>query len=103
MKNKINKVVRRYKKMEQQTEVKKESQNDALSPVFQCRIGAFITSVFLHEFNGRNVPGIALQKSFTKDGTNWKNIKMTLLSTTEIDKLICVLKETKKALYTEKY
>ncbi len=72
-------------------------------PVFEFKIGAFKTAVFLHEIEGRSVPSVVLEKSYTKDGTNWEHQKMTLLNAQEADKLICVLQETKKALYTESF
>ena len=72
-------------------------------PVFKRKIGAFESAVFLHERDGRQIPSVVLEKSFTKDGQNWDHQKLTLLNATEIDKLICVLQETKMALYTEVY
>jgi hypothetical protein len=72
-------------------------------PVFKCKFGAFETAIFLQEIDGRSVPSIAIQKSFTKDGNNWNHQKMTLLSPVEADKLICALQETKKALYLKDF
>lgn len=87
--------------MECQTEIKGDTETEVEKPVFKYKIGAFGTAVFLHDLNGRSVPSVVLEKSYTKDGINWNHKKMALLSTTEIDKLICVLHETKKALYVE--
>ena len=67
-------------------------------PVFKAKIGAFQTAVFLNEVNGRSTPSVQLEKSFT-NGQGWRHYKMTLLSSKEIDKLICVLEDTKRALY----
>ena len=72
-------------------------------PVFKCKIGAFETAIFLQEVDGRTRPSIALEKSFTSDGSTWKHQKMHLLNASEADKLICVLQETKKALYTQDF
>jgi hypothetical protein len=72
-------------------------------PVFKCKFGAFEAAIFLQEIDGRSVPSIVIQKSFTKDGKNWNHQKMTLLSPTEADKLVCVLQETKKALYLKDF
>ncbi|MCP4553718.1 MAG: hypothetical protein GY834_17135 [Bacteroidetes bacterium] len=85
--------------MEKQTEIQNESQNKPIEPVFSSKIGAFSVGIFLQEYKGRKVPGIKLQKSFTKDGENWEHLKMPLLSSIEVDKLICVLQKTKEALY----
>ena len=68
-------------------------------PVFKAKIGAFQTAIFLHEREGRTVPGIVLEKSFKSNGGAWKHQKMSILSTNEIDKLICLLQETKEVLY----
>lgn len=89
--------------MENQTEINEDAEIKPDKPVFKYKIGAFGTAVFLNDIEGRSVPSVVLEKSYTKDGTNWKHKKMTLLNTTEIDKLICVLQETKKALYTESF
>ena len=89
--------------MQKQTEINLDTETAADKPVFKYKIGAFGTAVFLNDFEGRSVPSVVLEKSFTKDGTNWKHKKMSLLNTSEIDKLICVLQETKRALYTESF
>lgn len=89
--------------MEKQTEIKPGTEAKSNGPVFESKIGAFRTAVFMNDLDGRQVPSVVLEKSFTKDGTNWKHAKLTLLNTTEIDKLICVLEDTKKVLYTETF
>lgn len=68
--------------------------------VFETKIGAFRASVFLNEVDGRRIPSVQLKKSFT-NGQGWRHYKMTLLNSKEIDKLICVLQDTKRALYVE--
>lgn len=72
-------------------------------PVYKFKIGGFEASIFLHKVEGRDAPSVLVEKSFTKDGTNWNRYSMTLLIALEIDKLICVLQETKKALYQGNY
>jgi len=72
---------------------------DQKEPVFKHKIGAFAAAVFLHEREGRSVPSVVVEKSYTKDGEKWEHKKLTLLNAAEVDKLICVLRETKKALY----
>lgn len=72
---------------------------DSKNPVFKHKIGAFSSAVFLHERDGRSVPSVVLEKSFTKDGEKWEHKKLTLLNAAEVDKLMCVLQETKMALY----
>ena len=88
--------------MEEQIEIT-EAEAKGNRPVYDFKIGAFKAAVFLHEIDGRSVPSVVLEKSFTEDGTNWNHQKMTLLNAQEADKLICVLQETKKALYTESF
>lgn len=83
--------------MEEQSEMPKDQ------PVFKAKIGAFSSAVFLDDVNGRKLPSIVVEKSYTSDGTNWKRYKLRLLNVTEADKLICVLQETKEALYTENF
>lgn len=72
-------------------------------PVFKYKVGAFEAAIFLHEVDGRSLPSIAIEKSFTKDGKSWNHQKMTLLGPVEADKLICALQETKKALYLKDF
>lgn len=67
---------------------------------FETKIGAFRTSVFLNEVDGRSIPSVQLKKSFT-NGQGWRHYKMMLLNSKEIDKLICVLQDTKRALYEQ--
>ena len=80
-------------------------QSDAVKarPVFKTKIGAFSSAVFLDEVNGRNLPSVVIEKSFTADGKSWKHYKLRLLNAAEVDKLICVLQDTKRALYTEDF
>lgn len=72
-------------------------------PVYKFKIGGFEAAIFLHKVEGRDAPSVVVEKSFTKDGTNWNRYSMTLLNALEIDKLTCVLQETKKALYLGDY
>ena len=72
-------------------------------PVFKTKIGGFEAAVFLHEHEGRQIPSVVVEKSFTSNGGDWKHQKLTLLNAAEVDKLMCVLQETKKALYTEDF
>lgn len=88
--------------MEKQTEIT-ETVPKGNRPVYDFKIGAFKAAVFLREIDGRSVPSVVLEKSFTSDGKNWKHKKMSLLNTSEIDKLICVLQDVKKALYLESF
>ena len=88
--------------MEEQIEIA-ETEVKSNKPVYDFKIGAFKAAVFLHEIDGRSVPSVVAEKSFTKDGSTWNHQKMTLLNAQEADKLICVLQETKKALYTESF
>jgi len=81
------------KKMDNQSEL------PADGPVFKEKIGAFQTAIFLHEREGRKVPGIVLEKSFKSNSGPWKHQKMSILSANEIDKLICLLQDTKEVLY----
>jgi hypothetical protein len=83
--------------MEQQTDLPVDG------PVFEAKIGGFKTAVFMHERDGRLVPSVALEKSFKSNGNGWKHQKMSLLNASELDKLICVLQETKMALYKESF
>ena len=75
----------------------------ANEPVFKNKIGAFEAAVFMNDVNGKSLPSIVVEKSFTKDGGSWSHQKLSLLNTTEIDKLICVLQETKKAIYLKEF
>ena len=84
-------------------DVFESSDPDLSKPVFKYKIGAFETAIFLQEVDGRMLPSVALDKSFTIDGSNWKRQKMHLLNAAEVDKLICVLQETKKILYTQDF
>jgi len=75
----------------------------AEKPVFKFKIGGLCASIFLHEMEGRMVPSVVVDKSYTKDGMNWNRQKITLFNAGEIDKLICVLQEAKRALYLEDF
>jgi hypothetical protein len=72
-------------------------------PVFKERIGSFSSAIFLNERDGRKIPSVVVEKSFTKDGTTWERQKLSLMNASEVDKLICVLRDTKKALYKETF
>lgn len=72
-------------------------------PVFKTRIGGFSAAVFLNEVDGRKLPSVVAEKSFTKDGMSWERQKISLLNASEVDKLICVLEEIKRALYLEDF
>jgi hypothetical protein len=81
--------------------IKMDEENQ--KPVFKYKVGAFEAAIFLHEVDGRSLPSIAIEKSYTKDGINWNHKKMTLLGPVEADKLICALQEAKRALYIKDF
>lgn len=81
--------------------IKMDEENQ--KPVFKYKVGAFEAAIFLHEVDGRSLPSIAIEKSYTKDGINWNHKKMTLLGPVEADKLICALQEAKRALYVKDF
>ena len=72
-------------------------------PVLKFKIGGLCASIFLQEMEGRIVPSVVADKTFTRDGQNFSRQKITLFNATEIDKLICVLQEAKRALYLEDF
>ncbi len=78
--------------MEKLTKIQKESQNKPVEPVFSTKIGTFSVGIFLHEYNGRIIPGIKLQKFFTKDGESWKNIRIVPLCTIEYIANLCSIR-----------
>jgi len=78
------------------------SVSSASKPVFKAKVGAYSAAIFLKEVDGRQLPSIAVERSFKIDG-EWQHQKISLLNASEADKLICVLQETKKALYSGAY
>ncbi len=78
-----------------------DQSSQKVQPDFKAKVGGFSTAVFLHDHDGRKIPSVVLEKSFTKDGQSWDRYRMTLLNSKEVDKLICVLEDTKRALYNE--
>jgi len=87
-------------KMKDETQDSTESSAMSSSkPVFKAKVGAYSAAVFLKEVDGRQLPSIAVERSFKIDG-EWKHQKISLLNASEADKLITVLQDVKKALYT---